>query len=597
MSVAAVSPPLEPLCHDERCQKLRVQLRDLELTEAQRIDLLNELAWHLRWHEPNEAYALADEACVRALDYPPGLAESLLTRAAAAFSLSQFEAAQGDLSRAEDLFEALGDPRGLTKVYNLQGMISGDQGRLTEALKIFLANQKLCAALADELGEADAFNNAALVFTYLSDYASALELYLQALKRFETLGDAEGTARALENIGLTHLEMSEFGAALGCFQRSLTLELSRAGPQHAMTLMNMARAFEGLGDLGEAVAYNLASLQQLEGKQESGMSYALDNLGSIHLKLGELDAAQDYLERALKGKQTGGDHLGEAKTRLFLGQLALERGQHELALDLYHQACEGAQAIGSKAEIHRAHLALATAYEREGCHVTALQHLRAAVEVKDEIFSEASDRKLQGLRVSFEVEQKEQENELYRVRNVELAAANEELRQVKASLEKQAREDALTGLYNRRYFDACFEREFERAHRYDTPLAVMICDIDNFKQINDAFSHQIGDDVLVSVAKLLQLQVRQTDTVARYGGEEFVLLMPQTALPEAVKLCERLRKKVETYVWANVQPELAVTLSLGICADLSAPNYEKMLSRADLKLYEAKRAGKNQLRF
>ncbi len=172
----------------------------------------------------------------------------------------------------------------------------------------------------------------------------------------------------------------------------------------------------------------------------------------------------------------------------------------------------------------------------------------------------------------------------------ELALANEKL-------ERQAVTDALTGLYNRRYLDAKLADAFETAKRTHQPLAVSINDIDFFKKINDRFSHQTGDDVLRIVAKLLHKTVREGTTVARYGGEEFVIVFPNTDLQTAVAECEKVRKAIESYDWKTVHPELAVTISMGVCADLSHINSEKFLSAADEKLYDAKHNGRNQVRF
>ncbi|RFM24907.1 MAG: GGDEF domain-containing protein [Candidatus Thermochlorobacter aerophilum] len=171
----------------------------------------------------------------------------------------------------------------------------------------------------------------------------------------------------------------------------------------------------------------------------------------------------------------------------------------------------------------------------------------------------------------------------------ELSAANEKL-------ERQAKTDGLTGLYNRRYLDKTLESIFDDARRHNKALAVAISDIDFFKKINDRFSHQVGDEVLKAVAKIFQSSVRAKDIVARYGGEEFVCVFPETTLDEARALAEQVRHNVEHYNWREIHPELKVTLSIGLCADINYPNHEKMLSAADEKLYEAKHNGRNQVR-
>ncbi len=186
----------------------------------------------------------------------------------------------------------------------------------------------------------------------------------------------------------------------------------------------------------------------------------------------------------------------------------------------------------------------------------------------------------------------------------ELAEANEvkskllaELRAQTEFLEKQTREDALTGLYNRRYLNLQLEQEFRRAKRYGNPLSVVMCDIDHFKKINDTFSHQVGDAVLKTLGRIFKAYSRSVDTVARFGGEEFVLVLPETPKEKAVMLCEKLRSVVEHYTWSEIHPQLSVTVSFGVSDNTRLENYEKMLAEADEKLYEAKNSGRNRVAY
>jgi diguanylate cyclase (GGDEF)-like protein len=184
----------------------------------------------------------------------------------------------------------------------------------------------------------------------------------------------------------------------------------------------------------------------------------------------------------------------------------------------------------------------------------------------------------------------------------DLAEANDikskllaELRSQTEFLEKQTREDALTGLYNRRFLNMQLEQEFKRAKRYGNPLSVVMCDIDHFKKINDTFSHQVGDEVLKTLGRIFKAYSRSVDTVARFGGEEFVLVLPETPKEKAAVLCEKLRSAVEHYTWSEIHPQLRVTISFGISDNVRLGNYEKLLAEADEKLYEAKNSGRNRV--
>jgi diguanylate cyclase (GGDEF)-like protein len=169
----------------------------------------------------------------------------------------------------------------------------------------------------------------------------------------------------------------------------------------------------------------------------------------------------------------------------------------------------------------------------------------------------------------------------------------EQLQQQAAAFAAQAREDGLTGLANRRAFDEQLAFECSRAQRLGLPLCLVMLDIDHFKTINDRWSHQAGDLVLQRVATLLCQEVREIDRIARWGGEEFALLLPQTALLQAVEISERIRQAIAALDFSAEVPGLQVTASFGVAQQEDAGSYEQLLSRADQLLYQAKAQGRN----
>lgn len=186
--------------------------------------------------------------------------------------------------------------------------------------------------------------------------------------------------------------------------------------------------------------------------------------------------------------------------------------------------------------------------------------------------------------------------------SADLAHAYEKLEQSNCTISEQALllkelsiRDELTQLYNRRYFNEQANKLFTQMKRYKHPLSFMIGDIDYFKQVNDKFSHAIGDEVLKAVSGILKDGIRESDIVARYGGEEFVVIFPETPLIRAVEQCERLRKKIENFPWPAIHPELQVTMSMGLNDDLNFAGFEQMLAAADKNLFQAKADGRNRV--
>ncbi|HCP05354.1 MAG TPA: diguanylate cyclase, partial [Pseudomonas sp.] len=129
-----------------------------------------------------------------------------------------------------------------------------------------------------------------------------------------------------------------------------------------------------------------------------------------------------------------------------------------------------------------------------------------------------------------------------------VAVNKRQLESANTKLQELALRDGLTGLLNRRYWESCLEREFARHQRYDSPVSLVIFDIDHFKRVNDTYGHQTGDEVIRSVAEITSRLARETDFAGRYGGEEFVVLLPGTHLEGAAQFAERLRQAVEQQV-------------------------------------------------
>lgn len=165
-----------------------------------------------------------------------------------------------------------------------------------------------------------------------------------------------------------------------------------------------------------------------------------------------------------------------------------------------------------------------------------------------------------------------------------------------ARLFVQATTDGLTKLFVHRYFHHLLDREIERSLRYGAPLSLAMIDIDNFKHFNDSHGHQLGDEVLQRVARLLRDHTRATDIAARYGGEEFVLILPETDMPQARLVCEKLRQVVQKMEIPHENERLRVTISLGVATfPVHAAEKRALIRTADEALYRSKRAGKNRV--
>lgn len=175
-----------------------------------------------------------------------------------------------------------------------------------------------------------------------------------------------------------------------------------------------------------------------------------------------------------------------------------------------------------------------------------------------------------------------------------IKAQNIELEKKRRDLEDLSLHDSLTKLYNRRYIADQLENLIEAAKRTDRTFSIAIGDLDHFKQINDTFSHQAGDRVLLTVADLFRRTVRKIDMISRYGGEEFLFIFPETPLSEAYAICERIRGSLESYPWHVIHPDLKATISIGVKEVKPGESHSQVIKETDNKLYRAKHLGRNR---
>lgn len=166
---------------------------------------------------------------------------------------------------------------------------------------------------------------------------------------------------------------------------------------------------------------------------------------------------------------------------------------------------------------------------------------------------------------------------------------------LRTQLDLQARTDELTSLLNRRGLETEAQRELTASQRSQTPLAVVVLDLDHFKELNDQFGHAAGDTALTAAARMLAQCLRSSDLLGRLGGEEFVAILPARDAERASLVAERLRSRLEALCVDYEGQALRVTASFGVTMATAADSWPSLLKRADSALYEAKRTGRNRI--
>lgn len=230
--------------------------------------------------------------------------------------------------------------------------------------------------------------------------------------------------------------------------------------------------------------------------------------------------------------------------------------------------------------------------QKKSASATQLEPLKQLVSIR----LHGINQQLQSyaLQEQFEREknQKELRTLLQKIREMETETT--ELQSRLEAAQSRATRDPLTNLPNRLAFEERLTDELARSQRYGTALVLAVWDIDFFKNINDTYGHKSGDKALQVIAKLLSKHCREADFVARLGGEEFVMLLPETALPPAFKMADKLRESIEKSSFRANGDRISITLSCGMTQYNQGDDNESIFVRADSALYQAKQQGRNQ---
>ena len=432
----------------------------------------------------------------------------------------------------------------------------------------------------------------------LGDYAEALDFLTHALEIAEQIGDRSMQAYELDHIGSVHASSGHADVGLEMQERALAIhrELNDSTGE-AFILNNIAYTYLDLGRTEEALASATSALRYAEqGQRPHLQMWVLDTLADVHLSAGDAVGAEECTRRALA---LAGEHHSTAdgaKCLLTLGRVAAMRQSWDEAVDLTEQALALFEQQPWSVERYQCHLLIAEYQEVLGYFKDALDHFRRYHELREAKINNETASRLSSLRMTHQIETARKDLEIHRLRSLALEREIEEQRVAQARLEAQASLDSLTGLFNRGHLSVLAD-SLRQLESPAGPVSLMMFDIDRFKRINDTHGHRAGDDVLVSVARQLTSNARESDVPVRYGGDEFLVLLGGADSRSAENAAERLRERIAATPVVCGGDLIHTTISVGVATAAAGESADlsDLIERADRALYRAKETGRNRV--
>jgi diguanylate cyclase (GGDEF)-like protein len=564
---------------------------------------------HLDTRQSLELCLKAKELSLK-IDYQLGYANSLYRTGLCQYMLGIQENVTATTQQAISLFQSLGDDRGEADAYNLIGNIYDRKGQYNEAIEYHHKSLVIRRRIGDRNGEAGSLNNIGIAYTQMAQFSDAFEYLQNSLDAAGALPSA--ASYALYNIAQIFTQINDLGKAQDYYRQSL--ELNQKTNDRALEstiLADLGKVHALLKNHSDALGYLERSLEiaRTTGNLHD-QGVALSILGMAHQESGNYSKAEECLLEALQIMKKTDALPDQSEVLCLLGRNQLKLGKFDESIALLNQSLSIAEEIKVNEKIRNAHYALAEIYQAVGDFEQALNHYRIYHNIWKSFYSQDAERRIHAIIARSEIEKAKQDAEEERSKRHELSQAlneaqrseNEKARllsqlEIQAEmLEQLAREDGLTGLNNRRWLDVQLNHEFERARRFRHPFSIAMLDVDNFKSVNDRFSHQVGDEVLRQIAKILRISCRIVDCIGRYGGEEFMIILVETTPRQAYEICSKIMDQMHIFDWSLIDKRLdSITLSIGLGQNTSVQTPADMVSIADKQLYRAKQQGKDQI--
>ncbi|WP_170932758.1 diguanylate cyclase [Desulfosporosinus sp. FKB] len=493
----------------------------------------------------------------------------------------------------------------------------------TKCIKNMLVAVQLFEHLGHLQGKMRALNLLGTNYFYFGAYELSLEYYNESLGLARGMADKAAEASILNNIGEIHRQLEQYREALIYYENAFVMS------KDLNNLRNMAGILINMGYIYSYLNQNIKTLniyrESLNYCRKIGdkikIGEVLNCLGEAYEKLQKEQVALQYYLNSLRVLKKYGNMYYRINVLVRIGELLIKQNQQDRGLACLQEALSIGEKISAENELSKIHLSLSAYYEDKGNFAMALHHYKRFSLLEKKIRNEKLEEKLKLAATEFRIEQMKNEAEIFRLKNIELKRRNEEIKenarlltlanqkmlkfqeQLKTAnqrLKLLSTIDEVTGISNRRSFENTLKKEWNRCLREGKDLSLIIVDIDNFKRYNDSYGHLQGDKCLRKVAKVLEsILKRSSDFMGRFGGEEFAAILSNTSYDDALKIADRMRRRIEKMKIVHEQSAIVsyITISLGLATTMPSygEDHMNLVKAADQKLYQAKDQGRNRI--
>ncbi len=501
--------------------------------------------------------------------------------------------------------ESIGYQRGIGQAMRTLASI---EAKINPVEALMLANKAIAIleAEGDTSSVASALMTVFCYYHHVGWYEDSLLILKDAYEKATQSNNQYVAVIALYNMGVNSEERKDIDAATNYYQ--MAIEEAKDGGNESIYWMSK-NACAKLNAIRDPSSHWIEELRvaRVALLQMDNISAACDSHASLALIFSERGLYKEAIfeirrARSLAGKYSQAPMI--SSMLLDLGQIYCKYGKYHSALRTFKRSHNYAKTTGYAMSECRSLERMAFVEQELGLYKKSLAHLFEHIKLKEKLIGEQSENRMRDLQAFHRIEMVQAEATLARRKNDELATINNELEnaieqqsRLQKELMRMASTDDLTGAVNRRQLINDGTLEMERFRHIGAPFVVTILDVDFFKRINDGFGHAAGDEILRRLTKCCKDHLRKFDVFGRLGGEEFCIIHHDSDISGAVVAAERLMASIVNIETSDVIGDTPLTVSMGISqVRQSNDSFYDVLHDADMALYEAKHAGRNNFK-